>query len=133
MTDSNENSKLESSRHGCLTAWLVLMIVANSIGAIQYLFFSEWLIKNLHKEISQSVLVIYAISGLANVVFSISILKWKKWGFWGFILTSILGLFLNLNIGLSIVQSIFGLVGAVILFGLLHLKKDGKEAWKNLS
>jgi hypothetical protein len=37
-----------------------------------------------------------------------------------------------MNIGVGIVQSMFGLVGIVILYGILQIKKDSKTAWENL-
>jgi hypothetical protein len=39
---------------------------------------------------------------------------------------------LNLNMGLGDGQSFIGLVGIVILYGILQIKKDGITAWENL-
>ena len=82
--------------------------------------------------ISDSMLILLAILGIANVIFAILLFKWKKIGFWGFVATSIVALFINLSIGLGIAQSLFGLVGIVILYFVLQIKKDDVTTWNNL-
>jgi hypothetical protein len=67
-----------------------------------------------------------------NVVFSVMLFLWKKWGFWGFIITSIGAFAINLSIGLGVGQSIAGLVGIAVLYGVLQIKKDNISAWANL-
>jgi hypothetical protein len=132
MDTINENQNVTKQRHGCVTAWLVLMIIANSLTAIIYLFASEMITKNLSMDISNSMIMLLGILGIANVVFSIMLFQWKKLGFWGFIITSIGALIVNLSIGLGIVQSLFGLAGIAILYGVLQIKKDNIPAWENL-
>jgi hypothetical protein len=80
----------------------------------------------------KSVLVDKPTLGIGNVVFSILLFKWMKIGFWGFLITSIGALIINLSIGLGIGQSLFGLVGIAILYGVLQIKKDNVPAWDNL-
>jgi len=132
MDTINENQNVTKQRHGCVTAWLVLMIIANSLTAITYLFASEMITKNLSIDVSNSMIILLGILGIANVVFSIMLFQWKKLGFWGFIITSLGALIINLSIGLGIVQSLFGLVGIAILYGVLQIKKDNIPAWENL-
>ena len=127
------NEEMESKqRHGCLTAWLVLSIVLNSLLAIVYLFAGDIINKNLPHGISTPMLISLALLGTANVVFAVLLLQWKKLGFWGFIGTSILALIINLNIGLAVGQSLFGLVGIAILYGVLQIKNNDVSGWDNL-
>jgi hypothetical protein len=58
-------------------------------------------------------------------------LNGKKWGFWGFIASSIVALFVNLSIGMGIGQSLLGLVGIALLYGVLHIGKENK-GWPQL-
>ena len=132
METMNENPNVIKQRHGCLTAWLVLMIILNSLTAIVYLFAGDMIAKNLPGGISTPMLILLAILGIANVCFSVLLFQWKKWGFLGFIITSIGALIINLSIGLGIGQSLFGLVGLAILYGILQIKKDNVTAWENL-
>ena len=132
MDNLNENTNIPKQRHGCVTAWLILMIIANSLTAILYLFAGDIVAQNFPGGISNSILILLAIFGIGNVIFSILLFKWKKIGFWGFLLTSIGSLIINLSIGLGIGQSLLGLVGIAILYGVLQIKKDNVPAWDNL-
>ena len=119
-------------RHGCVTTWLVIMIIANSITALIYLFASETILQNMLESVSRSIILLLAVICILNVIFSVMLLQWKKWGFWGFLITSFGALIINLNIGISAAQSVFGLAGIAILYGILQIKKDNVTAWQNL-
>jgi hypothetical protein len=132
MEELKERMNIPKQRHGCVTAWLVLMIIANSVTALVYLFAGDTVAQNLPGEVSTTRLMLLALMGIGNVIFSVFLLKWKMLGFWGFIATSIGALILNISMGLSIGQSLFGLVGIAILFGVLQIKKDDVSAWDHL-
>mgnify|MGYP001447186829 CR=1 FL=1 len=123
---------LNKQRHGCVTAWLIFMIIANSFTAILYLFSGDMVSQNLPGGISNTMIFLLAIMGIGNIIFSILLLNWKKIGFWGFSLTSIGALLTNLSVGISIGQSLLGLVGIAVLYGVLQIKKDNTTAWDNL-
>jgi hypothetical protein len=132
MEPINENLNVAKQRHGCVTAWLVLMIIANSLSAVISLFASEMITENLPGDVSTSMIILLGILGIANIIFSVMLFQWKKFGFWGFIITSIGAFIINLSIGLGIGQSLFGLVSIAILYGILQIKKDNIPAWDNL-
>jgi hypothetical protein len=117
-------------RHGCLTTWLVLMIIANSLTAVMYLFASDAIRKNLPNA-PVWVFPILAVGGIFNVVCAIALFRWKKWGFFGFVATTILAFIFNLMIGLNIVQVILGLVGLAIMYWVLQIGKE-KKGWTQL-
>ncbi len=119
-------------RHGCLTAWLIFMIVANSLTAVVYLFAGEMITKNLSVPIPNSMMVLLALVGVANVIFSVFIFLWKKWAFWGFAVTSLAALIINITLGLGVGQSLFGLAGVAIFYGVLQIKRDNVTGWSNL-
>ena len=119
-------------RHGCVTAWLIFMIVINSLTAIVYLFAGDMISKNLPDGISTTMLILLAIVCICNVVFSIFLFQWKKWAFWGFAVTSVVTFIINLSIGTGIGQSVLGLIGIAVLYGVLNIKKDNIAAWDNL-
>jgi len=103
-----------------------------TLGAMVYLFAGDMITKNLPKSISYPMSISLALLGIANVIFSVLLLQWKKLGFWGFTVTSILTFIVNINIGLGVGQSLFGLVGIAILYGVLQIKKGNATAWDNL-
>ena len=120
----------QKQRHGCLTAVLVLMIIANSAAALMYLFGSSSIKQSLPGMPSWA-LVVMGVFSVFNLVCAVAIFKWKKWGFWGFIASSIVVLFVNLSIGMGIGQSLLGLVGIALLYGVLHIGKENK-GWPQL-
>jgi hypothetical protein len=132
METLDRNPNTTKQRHGCATAWLVLMIIANSLTAILSLFASDMVTKNLPGNVSTSMIILLGVIGIGNIIFSVLLFQWKKIGFWGFIITSIGALIINLSIGLSIGQSLFGLVGIAILYGVLQIKKENVTTWENL-
>jgi hypothetical protein len=119
-------------RHGCVTAWLILMIIANSIAFLGNLFLSKGIIEAFENASMPMVLTL-SFLGALNIYFAVMLFQWKKMGFYGFVGSSLIGLVLNLVIGIPVVQAIVGLVGVGILFGILQIKAhDGKSAWEGL-
>lgn len=117
-------------RHGCLTTWLVLMIVINSVTALMYLFGSEMIGKSLPSAPGWMFPVL-AVASLFNVACAVALFKWKKWGFYGFVVTSVVALVVNLMLGIGPLQSVLGLVGLAILYGVLQIGGE-KKGWSQL-
>jgi hypothetical protein len=132
MKSEIETSASVKQRHGCVTAWLILMIILNSLTAIIYLFLGEEVANRLPMGVSDSMLILLGMGGVANVLFSIQLLHWKKLGFWGFTLTAFFVLGINISIGLGIGQSVLGLLGIAVLYGVLQIKKDNISTWSHL-
>ncbi len=117
-------------RHGCLTVWLILMILANSLTAIA----TPLMITQITKATPGfPIWIAYVIPVLAilNVVFAIGLFKWKMWGFYGFLVTSLITFCLNLYAGVSPVQAVLGLIGIAVLYGVLQIGGD-KKGWSQL-
>jgi hypothetical protein len=114
-------------RQGCVTAWLVLMLILNSLGAIAYLFLSKLMEQKL--KTSSTTIVMIIIIALLNVFFAIQLLSWKKAGFYGFFITTIIEFIINFCIKLPLITCAIGLSGIVILYGILQIKKGGRSAW----
>lgn len=119
-------------RHGCVTAWLIFMIIANSITAVSYLFMGDMISQNLPNPIPQPLLLTLAVVAIVNLILAIMLFQWKKWAFWAFAGTTVIALIINLYLGLGIGTSMFGLAGIAILYGILQIKQDGVAAWDHL-
>jgi hypothetical protein len=117
-------------RHGCLAAWLVLIIIANSASALIYLLGKGAVMEQLPGAPAWMFPALIILS-LVNLVCAIALLKWKMWGFWGFLVSSILVLIVNLSSGIGIASSLGGLLGVAILYGVLHIGGDNK-GWPQL-
>ncbi|MDB5145175.1 MAG: hypothetical protein JWQ66_3888 [Mucilaginibacter sp.] len=117
-------------RHGCVTTWLVLMLIVNSLGALAYLFFEKLMEQKL--KVSSITIDIIIITAILNAFFSFKLLSWKKIGFYGFFITTIIQFVINFCIKLPLITCILGLCGIVILYGILQIKKGGRSAWHYL-
>jgi len=131
-----EIQQVQKKRHGCVSAWLSMIIIFSALSFLLNFFASNFMIKllSIHsvKPISKSSLMLLGILAAFNTVFAIMLSLWKKWGFWGIVVTSILIMPVNISIGVSIGQSLLGLVGIAILYGILQFKGNNVSAWKNL-
>jgi hypothetical protein len=124
---------MKKQRHGCVTAWLILIIIINALTSLMYLFFGDTVMHE-SPEVPQSMLMLLAFLTLSNVFFAVMLLKWKKMGFWGFAITSSAAFILNLRMGFGIFHSVLGMTGLLILYGILQIKKDDTDTstWSNL-
>jgi hypothetical protein len=117
-------------RHGCLTTWLILMIIGNSLTALAYLLASSTIKSNLPNAPAWTVPTL-TVASLANVVFSVALFQWKKWGFFGFVGTSVLVFVINLKIRQSIGGVLLGVLGVGMLYAVLQIGNE-KKGWTQL-
>ena len=115
------------NRHGCLTAWLILMIVVNSVVAFIYLLGSAAIGESL-PNMPEWAFPVLIVMSLFNLVCAIALLRWKKWGFCA---SSAVALVVNLSIGTGIGTSLSGLVGVLLLYGVLNIGSENK-GWPQL-
>ena len=124
----NENSnQSKPTRHGCVTAWLIFMLIANSIVTLIYVFKA-----NMFTNISSMQLLLLIIAGLFNIIFAVMLLQWKKFAFYGFAITAAIVFTTNISIGFSITKSLLGLIGFGVLYSVLQIKEKGISAWDQL-
>ena len=126
----SDQPSAQKHRHGCLTAYLVLMIIANSATALIYLVASEAIRRNVPNMPEWALLVLIAGS-IFNLVCAIALLRWKKWGFWGFVVSTVVIFVVNISIGVGVGSTLVGLLGVAILYGVLHIGKETK-GWSQL-
>jgi len=128
-----ENIARPKKRHGCVTAWLVFMIIANSFGSLAnfYLMNIDLFFPEILNEFKLA-FIAGGIGGILNVLFAIMLFKWKKNGFYGFIGTSVLMAGVNLKLELGVDNLILGLLGVVILYGLLQIREGKYSTWEQL-
>ena len=129
-TAMESNTAETKQRHGCLTAWLIVMIIANSLFALIYLIASTKIRSNLTKAPPWTAAAL-AVVCIANLIFSVALFQWKKWGFFGHVGTTILIVVINLKAGISISRVLFGMLGVVALYGVLQIGKANK-GWPQL-
>jgi len=129
-TDNPSATSTHAGRHGCLTAYLVFIIIVNSAAALVYLFGREWLQRN-RPQMPEWAFWLLAICEVISVISAIALLRWKRWGFWLLVVSVIAGVGINFSIGLGS-QGILGAVlGIAILYALLHIGGE-RKAWPRL-
>ncbi len=118
----------QPQRHGCLTAFLLFMIVVNLLVSGSYLVFS-----NRIRLPNAPYWMPYLLGfGCAlNVVFAIALFRWKKWAFYAVCIAAVISLFSNLWIGIPLFNSALGLAGPALLYGVLQIGKENK-GWSQL-
>lgn len=119
-------------RHGCVTAWLIMLIVVNSLTTLFYLLAGDTVSNLFPARNSDLLIILLGVMGLLNVLFAIMLMRWKKAGFFGFVASSVVVMIINMNIGLGIAQSLLGLIGIGVLYAIFQIKRDGISAWENL-
>ena len=119
-------------RHGCLTAWLIFLIIASSVGSLSIFFNSESMSKNLPYIKSENMLLVLGSIEILNLMFAILLLKWVKLAFWGILSTSIVLCVIQIMGSKNYIYPIGTIIFASILYGLLKLKKNNISGWENL-
>lgn len=120
----------QKKRHGCLTTWLIFMIIGNSISTLIYLLGSQ-IIRQTFPTLPDWACPLLGFIGVFNVVCTIALLKWQKWGFWGFLGSSITAFVVNISLGIGIGQALSGFMGIVCLYVVFNLGKENK-GWSQL-
>jgi hypothetical protein len=118
-------------RHGCLTAYLVLAIIANSVTALLYLLGSEAVKRGSLQPIPDWAFPVLIGVCLFNLVCAIALFRWKKWGFWGLVASAAVALGVNIAIGLGPLAAIGGIIAVLLLYGVLQIGKENK-GWSQL-
>jgi hypothetical protein len=70
------------SRHGCATIYFAFIVIVNSGAALFYLAIAPTITGNLRAPLN-------GLMAVMVIVFAIALLAWKKWGFSGLLITSV--------------------------------------------
>jgi|688.fasta_scaffold1203909_1 hypothetical protein len=119
-------------RHGCLTAWLVYLIISYTFISLGIFFNTETMMKKIPIGASENELLFVASIMVLNAMFAFMLLKWLKIGFWGILSTSIILFIIKIIDGDNIVNPIITIIFVIILYGLMKLKKNTVSGWDNL-
>lgn len=120
----------EKTRHGCLTAILILMIVSSSLSFLSNLFLDEYS-QRLHPGLPTYYPPVFVLLAAAEIVCAIAVYRWKKWGFYGFVATSSITFIMNVAAGANVMLSLLSLLGVAVLYGVLQIG-SGNKGWAQL-
>jgi uncharacterized membrane protein (DUF2068 family) len=108
----------EQKRGGCLTTFLVLMLIANPLTALYYLVAGDAVRQALPALPTWGIPVLAAL-GILNAVFAIGVWHWQRWGAYGFIASGLVAFLFNVSY-LGALPAVLGLIGPVILVLLVR-------------
>ena len=103
-----------------LTVWLCLMLVANIVSTAIYFGASSYFSVLMPDYPGWSAYVLGVLT-LLNIIYTVQLFEWKRWGFYGFVVTTVVSMGVNVILGLGL-YSFLGLLGPLILFALLQPK-----------
>lgn len=114
-------------RHGCVNAWLWLVITAN----LCVCGYNAIRMYNVQSTALVWGVGLISILALGTVLGAILLMRWNKSGFYLFIACSIMTAIVNAAIfDLGAISGIQGLVAILVWWGILHIRKNGVSAWK---
>ena len=111
----NETIEVEKSRGFWLSAFLVLMFIANPLTSFTY-FSNPDLVVNAFPKATNEIIYFMGFMGVVNLLLAIAIWRWIKWGIYGFYISIAIAFSINLYLEIGIVSSLIGLVGGVLIF-----------------
>jgi hypothetical protein len=113
-------------RGGCLTAFLIIMMIVNPLVAIAYFALGSTMRQNLPGAPTWAIPVL-GIFCIVNFASAMAVWRWKRWGFYGFVISAIVALVINIMIGLPVHQVVAGPIGVIVLYALLRPMWDQLE------
>lgn len=116
-------------RNVLLAVWLIYSMIVNVVGASVCLF---RVVSDIFRSRSLGFDDFFAMVGmLANTLFLVALYRWKKWGFWGLLVSSIAA-FCFTYVVRGIAAAAGCLLGIILLFFLLCIRKNGVRGWTEL-
>ncbi len=121
-----------TDRGGCLTSWLVLIIIANGIGIFStFANYSHFFVTyGIYAGPVLWYFIVYILLEITILGGAIALFLWRRWGFYLIVGCSIVDIFVDILSGVPNTYIILSLVGKSIglalLFWLLH--EDGRWA-----
>jgi hypothetical protein len=119
-------------RHGCLTIWLLLLVLWNLTLILTYTGCNvvQWF-GDVGEPFGWYFPIMIALAVL-SIVFVFALFGWKKWGFWGLLGVSAMKVGLEVwagGRGFGVLAGV--IISMLILFGVLNLGRENK-GWPQL-
>jgi hypothetical protein len=109
-----------ASRGGCLTAFLLFALIANTLTSIAYVWSLIQGTMFGQPLPPQWAVVLLCIGGAINIASCAAVWKWRRWGVYSFFGTTAVAFGVNVALGVPVVSLALGLLGAVILAVLIR-------------
>jgi len=111
----NEDVSLERKRGFWLSAFLVLMFIANPLTSFTY-FSNPDLLASAFPKATPEIIYFMGFMAIVNLFLAIAIWRWVKWGVYGFYISISIAFVINMYLEIGIVGALAGLLGGVLIF-----------------
>jgi hypothetical protein len=113
-------------RGGCLTAWLIMIMIAHAALSIIFLAMQDDL------NLPETGVAVQVLLSMGMIAGGILLLNWKRIGFFLMILVYVITAIINLSNG-DVLHAFGGIAGLLILWGLMNKKAaGGTSAWERM-
>ena len=125
-------------RHGCVTAWLIFGMVINAIVGLGYILMRDVLPQAMKEfsqnrmELTPNYFLIEGLVSLALVFCFVQLWQWKKMGFHGLILCTMITASVNYMANHQLTDFFFSFTGVLVHFLVLQIKINNQSAWSLL-
>lgn len=126
---TSETSPPQKSRHGCLTAYLLFLIVTNALAAILLLIGLSKANNPDGHPIGWKLIYIGLTS--LSLVAALGLWRWRRWGFWLYGFCALLILALEVMAGADRVHILGSVAVLAVLCGVLQIG-GGRRGWTQL-
>lgn len=136
-TDTAEYSEMKK-RHGCVTAWFVFGIFVNLFVGLGYVLLKDMLpeamkqMGNVKVDLTSNYFLMEGLVSLLLVCCYVQLWRWKKIGFHGMILCTMITASVNFMAESDWRQFVFSFFGILLQYLILQIKENGKSAWSLL-
>jgi hypothetical protein len=131
-TIKNNDNSTERKRHGFTSFWLILGVISCVLYGIMFLFVPNIVTKYWNVS-SGGLVMLLGFVTLASIIYYVLLLHWKKIGFQLLIGFEVAIFILKIMMGINIILPLLGLIISIaIMWGVLHLRKNGRTAWEQL-
>ena len=109
-------SQPEQKKRGFwLTAFLILMFIANPLTAFMY-FSAPDLIGSTQPKATVGIVYALGVMSVINFAIAVGIWSWKKYAVYGMYASVAIAFVINIYLGIGIVGALFGLLGGLLIF-----------------
>ena len=113
---ANAPSQPEQKKRGFwLTAFLILMFIANPLTAFMY-FSAPDLIVSTQPKATIGIVYALGVMSVINFAIAVGIWSWKKCAVYGMYASVAIAFAINIYLGIGIVGALFGLLGGLLIF-----------------
>ncbi|WP_370166486.1 hypothetical protein [Marisediminitalea sp.] len=113
---ANAPSQPEQKKRGFwLTAFLILMFIANPLTAFMY-FSAPDLIVSTQPKATIGIVYALGVMSVINFAIAVGIWSWKKYAVYGMYASVAIAFVINIYLGIGIVGALFGLLGGLLIF-----------------